>query len=272
MVRGSADEKTRQQLLGESWWTTEFLSMMRPGKDTTQLVKGRRLAERGQVIVKGLYPSGVETVVLEAVGGSHRAALWIEDLGDDWEVVYRIFAANHDQYTKLLSGYYSKELDDMLKEAGIHIIPASLEDLDYRCDCESDHHTCSHIVATYMALGNQVNADPLLLFLLRGKTRDEIAAGVSQYTNPQPVAGAEEVRVIAGEEDETVDLTGYYDPGPDLESVQIRDLQPSKDVTACYNRLGPSPYKLGRTDLAEIIRSMYPKAARYAYELKDIEE
>ena len=80
----------------------------------------------------------------------------------------------------------------MLKEAGIHIIPASLEDLDYRCDCESDHHTCSHIVATYMALGNQVNADPLLLFLLRGKTRDEIAAGVSQYTNPQPVAGAEE--------------------------------------------------------------------------------
>ncbi len=272
MVRGFTDEKTRQQLLGELWWTTEFLSMMRPGKDSSQLVKGRRLAERGQVIVKGLYPSGVETVVLEAVGGSHRAAVWIEDLGDDWEVVYRIFAANQDQYTRLLSGYYSKELDEMLKEAGIHIIPASLEDLDYRCDCESDHHTCSHIVATYMALGNQVNADPLLLFLLRGKTREDIAAGVSQYTNPQPVAGTEDDSRIEVEEDETTDFSGYYDSGPDLESVQIRNVQPSKDVTICFNRLGPSPYKLGRTDLADIIRSMYPKAARYAYNLEDRDE
>jgi|GEM_PF-6974479 len=272
MVRGSTDEKTRQQLLGESWWTTEFLSMMRPGKDTTQLVKGRRLAERGQVIVKGIYPGGVEAVVLEAVGGSHRAAVWIEDLEDDWEVVYRIFTANQDQYTKLLSGYYSKELDDMLKEAGIHIIPASLEDLDYRCDCESDHHTCSHIVATYMALGAQVNEDPLLLFLLRGKTRDQIRSGVLQYTNPQPVSDDKKDRIKPAQDDEIPVNTAYYDPSPELESVQIRNLEPPQDVSACFNRLGPSPYKLGRTDFAEIIRSMYPKAARFAYELKDEDE
>jgi len=271
MVGHSQDEKTRQQLLGESWWTSEFLNMMRPGKDTSQLVKGRKLAERGHVIIKGLYPGGVETVVLEAVGGSHHAAVWISDLEEDWEVVYRIFAANQDHYSKLLSGYYCKELDEMLNEAGIHIIPASLEDLDYRCDCESDHHTCSHIVATYLALGNQVNADPLILFKLRGKTRDEIVSGVSQYTNPQSADNIKKTGIVSIEENEVTNIDRYYNPGHELESVLFRDVKPSQDVTTCISRLGPSPFKLGRTDMAEIIASKYSKAAKYVFELKEEE-
>jgi uncharacterized Zn finger protein len=272
MVRYSGnlpDVKTRQQLLGETWWTSEFLSMMRPGKDTSQLVKGRRLAERGQVIIKGMYSSGVEAVVLEAVGGSHRTAVWIADLEDDWEVVFRIFAANQEHYSKLLSGYYNKELDDSLKEIGIHIIPASLEDLDYRCDCESDHHTCSHIVATYMALGTQVNNDPLILFLLRGKTKEEIITGVSQYTCPETNIDEEMEKTGPGEEDEAPDLSRYYDPDPKFGKIQFRDVQPSDDVTDCFIRLGPSPFKFTRGDLSTIIAAVYPKAARYVFNLLD---
>ncbi|PWR73926.1 SWIM zinc finger family protein [Methanospirillum lacunae] len=272
MMRNNTYEKTRQQLLGESWWTAEFLSMMRPGKDTSQLVKGRRLAERGQVIIKGIYQGGAESVVLEAIGGSHHTAIWLMDLEDDWEVVYRIFAANQDLFSKLLSGNYCRELDEMLKEARIHVIPASLEDLDYRCDCESDHHTCSHIVATYLALGNQVNADPLLLFLLRGKTRDEIIAGVSQYVNPDVREEVKQVEKNQTEEDVKPDLTRYYDPGTEFETVQYRDVQPSKDVTACFSRLGPSPYKLGKVNLSDHISGTYSKAAKYAYERTDKEE
>lgn len=271
MIRNNAYEKTRQQLLGESWWTTEFLSMMRPGKDTSQLVKGRRLAERGQVIIKGLYSGGAESVVLEAVGGSHYTAIWLADLEDDWEVVYRIFAANQDHYSKLLSGNYCRELDEMLKEARIHIIPASLDDLDYRCDCESDYHTCSHIVATYLALGNQVNADPLLLFLLRGKTREEIIAGVSQYLNPEVKEDLQEIKKTQIEDDENPDLTRYYDPGTGFEVIQFRDVQPSKDVTACFSRLGPSPYKLGKVNLSDYISEVYPQTAKFAYEFGDKE-
>ena len=271
MMKNSSYEKTRQQLLGESWWTTEFLSMMRPGKDTSQLVKGRRLAERGQVIIKGLYSGGAESVVLEAVGGSHYTAIWFANLDDDWEVVYRIFAANQDHFSKLLSGNYCRELDEMLIEAKIHIIPTSLDDLDYRCDCESDHHTCSHIVATYLALGNQVNADPLRLFLLRGKTRDEIIAGVSQYINPDVTEEVRQIERTQIKDDEKPDLTRYYSPGPEFDDLKFRDVQPSKDVTACFCRLGPSPYKLGKVDLSDHISGVYSKAAKFVYELTDKE-
>ena len=80
----AVDEHTRQQLLGESWWTTAFLNLMRPGKDTTQLVKGRRLAERGQVILSEPYAGGIDAIVLGAIGGSHKVSIWLNDLEDDW--------------------------------------------------------------------------------------------------------------------------------------------------------------------------------------------
>jgi uncharacterized Zn finger protein len=264
-------ERTRQQLLGEKWWTSEFLSMMRPGKDTSQLVKGRKMAERGQVIIQTLYAGGIDTIVLGAVGGSHRVSIWIADLDDDWEVVYRIFAENDLQFSHLLSGIFDPDLNSLLQEVNIHIIPKSIEDLDYRCDCESDHHTCSHIVATYMALGSLVNENPLAMFLLRGKTKEEIIEGVCQYTTPQIEPEEEIPFPVDGEEPHEIDsedLSRFYDPGPGFEKIQIRDAcKPGKE-TDIITTLGPSPFKLGKRDLTDYIINMYQESAKYVHDLK----
>ncbi|MFH0968414.1 MAG: hypothetical protein V1862_12095, partial [Methanobacteriota archaeon] len=112
--RSELDDATRQQLLGEEWWTSVFLNMMRPGHDTTQLIKGRRLAERGQVIIRGMNSGSVEAIVLEALGGSRKVSLWINDLGEDWQVVFRIFADHQSLFTRLFAGEYPEELDIIL--------------------------------------------------------------------------------------------------------------------------------------------------------------
>jgi uncharacterized Zn finger protein len=262
------DEHTRQQLLGESWWTTSFLNMMRPGKDTTQLVKGRRLAERGQVILSEPYAGGVDAIVLGAVGGSQNVSIWLNDLEEDWEIVIRILAAETELYSKLLKGDYPEELDDMFRQAGLIIIPESLEDLDYKCDCDSVH-TCSHIVATYMALGNRVNEDPFILFLLRGKTRDEITHAVTLYLeeqNPQEEPSSV-ISEDSSEADQSPDWSSYYDPGQDLSKVSIRIHPPDGTETDLISLLGTSPFKIGNTNLSKIISASYPKAALYAWKL-----
>lgn len=263
------EEHTRQQLLGEAWWTSKFLNMMRPGKDTSQLVKGRRLAERGQVMVTGIYAGGADAIVLGAVGGSHRVSVWVNDLGDDWEVVFRIFAGNHLLFTRLLAGDYSERLNSLLEEADIGIIPSSLEDLDYRCTCESEHHTCSHIVATYMALGTHVNDDPMVMFLLRGKTREEILSGVAEYSAPEPEESGK-IQTDMGDEKpepaDPVDINRYYDPDPDLAHIKFRVASPPGKETDIIRLFGPSPFRLGKVDLADMIAAIYPEAARYIRE------
>ena len=65
---GDTDIHTRQQLLGEEWWTSAFLALMRPGRDTIEFARGRKLAERGQVIIRGIVPGGVEAPFWQSVG------------------------------------------------------------------------------------------------------------------------------------------------------------------------------------------------------------
>jgi uncharacterized Zn finger protein len=254
---------TRQQLLGEEWWTTEFLDMMNPVRDTSQLIKGRRLAERGQVIVRSVYSGGVEAIVLETSGGSRKVSLWLTDLEDKWEDVFHILSGQQTLFSKLITGNYPEELDDILKQAGILIIPTTLMDLDYRCDCESGHHTCSHIVATYMALGTYVNEDPMTLFLLRGRTREEILAGVSSVAEQEITADEIKLPEEICTDSEPADPTRYYEPGPEIDLIRFRRNYFEGKEVDLIRMLGPSPFRLGRSDLADIISEMYPKAARY---------
>ena len=266
---------TRQQLLGEEWWTSAFLAVMRPGRDTTELVKGRRLAERGQVVISGFFPGGVDAIVLGAVGGSRKVSLWLNDLEDDWEVVFRIFASQQVLFSRLIAGDYPEELHDMLAEAGIPVIPTTLMDLDYRCDCESNSHTCSHIVATYLALGKYINDDPMKLFLLRGKSKEEIISGVTRYLSEHNDEDETESSVISDETPDTGDPPvpdRYYTPGPEFETIRYRTGYPPGEEDRVFRLLGPSPFRLGKTNLADLIGTSYPKAVRYLNRLNREED
>jgi uncharacterized Zn finger protein len=263
------DAITRQQLLGEEWWTSAFLALMSPGRDSSELAKGQKLAERGQVIIRGIFPGEVDAVVLGAVGGSRKVSLWFNDLEDDWLIIYRLFTIRQDLFSRLMKHDFSSELNDLLAEAGISIIPSAMTDLDYRCDCESDHHTCKHIVATYLALGKFINEDPLTLFLLRGKTREEIISGVAESANcNSPQDEDEDTRNSGMDKKDIIDTRPdkYYDPGPEFDSIRIRKgFVPGKEVEI-IRILGHSPFRLGNTDLADLIAASYQKAARFLQE------
>lgn len=258
------DGETRQQLLGERWWTTAFLGVMRPGTETTETIRGRRLCERGQVVIRGIHPGGVDAIVLGAVGGSHTVSLWVADPGDDWHLIFRILAIEKELFTRLLSGEYAEELDTLFKKAGISLIPETMMDLDYRCDCESSHHTCSHIVATYLTLGRYINEDPLTLFLLRGKSREEVIRGVDSLNDPgiedEDCPGDEDGPEETGEEP---DPSRFYETGPGLPEMRYQGTIPEGAETRLIRLLGPSPFRIGKTDLSYFITNRYKKARRF---------
>lgn len=261
-------ENTRQQILAESWWVTSFLQIMQ-GSSDPRMVKGRRLAERGQIILSSPYPGGVDAVALGAVGGSPNVSLWLNDLTESWEIVYRILANHPNLYQSLLSGSYLKELDDLFKEVGISIIPDSLDDLDFRCDCSSVH-ICSHVIGTYISLGARLHEDPMLLFLLHGKSREEIIKEVTSLLQDSP---SEEITRTEIEEHQIgpvesfIDPVTYYDPGPEFEKINVR-LDPSKGREVdIITRLGPSPFNVGNKNLSDFIRDMYVPASQYTWEL-----
>jgi uncharacterized Zn finger protein len=62
----------------------------------------------------------------------------------------------------------------------VPLFPASRGDLKTDCSCPDWANPCKHIAAVYYLLGEQFDEDPFLLFELRGRTKDEVAAALRE--------------------------------------------------------------------------------------------
>lgn len=56
----------------------------------------------------------------------------------------------------------------------VNLFPTSRNDVETECSCPDWSNPCKHIAAVYLLLGEQFDADPFLLFRLRGKDKNEI--------------------------------------------------------------------------------------------------
>lgn len=272
------DALTRQQLLNEAWWTAEFLKLMKPGSlNQVQITKGRRLTDRGQVVIQSINNGSVDSVVFDAAGGVKKVTLWMMDLEDDWEIVFRILASNDLLFSRILTNEYPIELDELLQKAGIHLIPTTVMDLDFKCDCTSGTHICSHIVATYLTLGKYINENPFILFQLRGRSREEVIIGVDSYSK-MLIDTPEETDLISNsglpsndERSDPHNLARYYEPGPKFENIRIISQIDTGKEEDIFRLLGPSSIKLGNTDLADIVGETYQKNVKFIRKLTRIE-
>jgi uncharacterized Zn finger protein len=78
-----------------------------------------------------------------------------------------IFAA------KLLAGDMPEDIEDAFKAARVSLFP-SKSDLDTDCSCPDWANPCKHIAAVYYLLGERFDEDPFLIFLLRGRSKEEL--------------------------------------------------------------------------------------------------
>ena len=60
-------------------------------------------------------------------------------------------------------------------------------------------------------------------------------------------------------------LDGFWDAGPELESVRAR-IEPPGTPLALLERLGPSPFERGGFPLIGFLATTYDKVSRYALE------
>src|ERR1043165_516852 len=86
------------------------------------------------------------------------------------------------------------ELVDDARRAGVPLLPLPTE-LDPECSCPDWGYPCKHAAALCYAIAATIDADPFVLFALRGRSREEVLAQLrarrraSQEAPPQAPAG-----------------------------------------------------------------------------------
>jgi hypothetical protein len=187
--------------------------------------------------------------------------------------VLEAIAARLGHAAALLDGELPPEIADDAAGAGLDLLPGGGE-VGPRCDCPDDADPCKHSAAACYLIADALDADPFALFLLRGRTRDQVLAGIrTRRRGALPGAGPA-VGAVPGPassaaagrpaEDAGVDArTAFRTPVP-FAPIPAVPLPPRRPGSPAALPVDPPPWRPGlREDLLELAAD----AASRAWEL-----
>jgi uncharacterized Zn finger protein len=177
---------------GRTCWGGRWAAALEPLIDRARLSQGRWHARTGRVVRLEVRP-GLVVARLQGGNASPRTvAIRLTPLSEGaWERVLDGIAAEAAFGAQLLAGELPARIEEVFAAAGASLFPRPHGDLAFGCSCsDSRKGPCKHFAAAYLVLGQRLEAEPLLLFLLRGRAPAEVTAGLRarRATSPEETA------------------------------------------------------------------------------------
>ncbi|MGX7829500.1 SWIM zinc finger family protein [Actinokineospora sp. 24-640] len=164
-----------------TWWGREWISGLEDSAlDEQQLRQGRRYARSGYVgpitVSAGRLSAQVRDYDDDT---SYAPVLRVPELSaDEWDRVAGQVAAESGHIAALLDGEMPAALASSAAEAGVALLPG-IGDFDSECGCPGWEMPCRHAAAVAYQAAWLIDADPFVLLLVRGRTRDALLAGLA---------------------------------------------------------------------------------------------
>ena len=165
---------------GRTWWGRAWLEALeqRARLDPDRLPRGRDYARSGAVGDLTLAPGEARARVQGRKTEPYQVRIRVRRFTDDeWDRVLEAISAQLGHAAALLDGELPPEIADDVAGTGLDLLPGGGE-LGPRCSCPDDADPCKHSAAACYLLTDALDTDPFTLFLLRGRTRDQVLAGI----------------------------------------------------------------------------------------------
>jgi uncharacterized Zn finger protein len=171
--------QTQRGKFGQTWWAGRWIAALEQLVDAGRLSRGRSYARSGQVVKLGVGPGGVDASVQGSRPTPYTVTMRFRPLSDaEWERVIDAMSAEAIYAARLLSGEMPEDVERAFAAAGAALFPAAAGDLETDCTCPDWSNPCKHVAAVHYLLGERFDADPFLMFELRGRSKDDIVAAL----------------------------------------------------------------------------------------------
>jgi uncharacterized Zn finger protein len=108
-------------------------------------------------------------------------------------------------------------------------------------------------------LGERFDEDPFLMFLLRGRSQEEIVAALrARRAGPDTEPSASEPEQLT-----EPDLTTFWTASPQTEEVALHFALPESDALA-VKRLGPPPFARDQIAFTAVMERLYQQIGEFA--------
>jgi uncharacterized Zn finger protein len=221
--------------------------------------RGRRDERAGHV--RHLTISG--SLVVAQVRGpddprAFRARIAVRAFGaSEWARVEQALAAEARFVADLLAGRMPAGIGAVFAEAGLSLVPLSLDEVAMDCACERWPMPCVHLAATTYALARAFEEDPFGVFTWRGRSRDELLPHLRELRSqialaaPPPAAPAAEPPGDLGDPAEF--WGGGADPAVPAGGRPGAVTRPD----ALLDQLDPPPLAHDGRPIADLLRAAY---------------
>ncbi len=259
--------KTKRGAFGESWWGKRWLAVLNNFGIGSRLQRGRSYARNGQVLDLDISPGNVTARVQGSRPTPYKVSIQLPQLKDnEWAKVIEAMGAQAVFSAKLLSGEMPNEIEEIFNTVKTPLFPTTQAQLITDCSCPDYSNPCKHIAAVYYLISEQFDADPFLIFTLRGRTRDQLITAL----RAQRAAVAAEVEptealpeIVATPLD--ANLSTFWIGGDLLVFQPV--IAPAAVNLAILKRLGNSPL-----DTTKDLSTIYQVISSYALKLAHNED
>lgn len=177
---------------GRTWWGQAWVEALeqRARLDPNRLPRGREYARSGAVGSLTLAPGEARAQVQGRKTEPYQVRIRVRRFTDEeWDRVLTAISGRLGHAAALLDGELPPEIAEDAASAGLDLLPGGGE-IGPRCDCPDDADPCKHSAAACYLVSDALDADPFVLLLLRGRTRDQVLAGVRARRRGGPPGNA----------------------------------------------------------------------------------
>lgn len=254
--------QSQRGAFGKSWWASRWIAALERLVNAGRLARGRSYARTGQVLSLDVSREGVKAVVQGSRQEPYTVQITFRRLSDEeWDRVIDAMGAQALYAARLLSREMPETIEDVFAAVGTSLFPAERDDMRTTCTCPDVANPCKHIAAVYYLLGERFDEDPFLMFLLRGRSQDEIVAALrARRAGPEPDASSSDV-----EQAYEPDVATFWSGPPQTEEVALHFALPESDALA-VKRLGPPPFVRDQVadTFTRVIERLYQQIGEYA--------
>ncbi len=202
-----------------TWWGRAWVRAFEEiAVDAADLGGGRSLARSGRlgavVVIAGMASVVVDARHDEALMAQVRVGRLDER---SWESFVVEVSRETGHLAALESGTLPASLVEAADDAGAELLPGPA-DLETACECDAWAQPCTHALALLYQLAWHIDADPYVLLLLRGWTREDLLESTERA---QGLADALDLGDVGDRAAAILDLADDAPPGHGLADAAV---------------------------------------------------
>lgn len=259
---------------GRTWWGRAWVEALeqRARLDPNRLPRGRDYARSGAVGELIMTPGEARARVQGRKTEPYEVRIRVRRFTDEeWDRVLTAISARLGHAAALLDGELPPQIAEDAASAGLDLLPGGGE-IGPRCSCPDDADPCKHSAAACYLVTDALDADPFVLLLLRGRTRDQVLAGVrarrrgapadtDTTAGPTPTSGTRQPRAI---DDEGVDARAAFGASTQSAEIPAPPLPPTRPGQPAALPVDPPAW---RADLGSDLFELAADAAARAWDM-----